>query len=35
VAKLRSKGVKAQRLEDGFPEWKTAGLPVENGAEET
>lgn len=34
VAKLRSKGVKAQRLEDGFPEWKTAGLPVENEAEE-
>ncbi|MCK5308885.1 MAG: ArsR family transcriptional regulator [Zetaproteobacteria bacterium] len=35
VAKLRSKGVKAQRLEDGFPEWKTAGLPIENEAEDT
>jgi len=34
VVKLRSKGVKAQRLKDGFPEWKTAGLPVENEAEE-
>jgi len=33
VAKLRSKGVRAHRLEDGFPEWKTAGLPVENGAD--
>ena len=29
VAKLREKGFKASRLEDGFPEWKTAGLPVE------
>ena len=29
VAKLREKGFKARRLEDGFPEWKTAGLPVE------
>ena len=34
VEKLRSKGVKAQRLEEGFPEWKTAGLPVENEGEE-
>jgi rhodanese-related sulfurtransferase len=30
VAKLREKGIKARRLEDGFPEWKTAGLPVEH-----
>jgi rhodanese-related sulfurtransferase/DNA-binding HxlR family transcriptional regulator len=29
VAKLRKKGFKARRLEDGFPEWKSAGLPVE------
>lgn len=30
VAKVREKGIKARRLEDGFPEWKTAGLPVEH-----
>lgn len=29
VALLRKKGFKARRLEDGFPEWKAAGLPVE------
>ena len=29
VASLRKKGLKARRLEDGYPEWKTAGLPVE------
>jgi rhodanese-related sulfurtransferase/DNA-binding transcriptional ArsR family regulator len=29
VLKLRKRGWKAQRLEDGFPEWKAAGLPVE------
>lgn len=29
VAKLREKGFKASRLEDGYPEWKTAGLPIE------
>lgn len=29
VALLRRKGYKARRLEDGFPEWKAAGLPVE------
>lgn len=29
VAYLREKGIKARRLEDGFPEWKSAGLPVE------
>jgi rhodanese-related sulfurtransferase len=28
VRALRSKGFDAQRLEDGFPEWKRAGLPV-------
>ena len=29
VALLRERGFKARRLEDGFPEWKAAGLPVE------
>jgi rhodanese-related sulfurtransferase/DNA-binding transcriptional ArsR family regulator len=29
VALLREKGFQARRLEDGFPEWKAAGLPVE------
>jgi len=29
VASLREKGLKARRLEDAYPEWKTAGLPVE------
>jgi len=29
VARLREKGLTAYRLEDGFPEWKKAGLPVE------
>ncbi len=29
VEKLRDKGFTAHRLEDGFPEWKSAGLPVE------
>ena len=31
VARLRKHGLKARRLEDGYPEWKTAGLPVETG----
>ena len=29
VARLRQQGIKARRLEGGFPEWKMAGLPVE------
>jgi rhodanese-related sulfurtransferase/biotin operon repressor len=29
VEKLRRRGFKAKRLEDGFPEWRAAGLPVE------
>jgi rhodanese-related sulfurtransferase len=29
VDKLREHGLKARRLQDGFPEWKAAGLPVE------
>jgi rhodanese-related sulfurtransferase/DNA-binding transcriptional ArsR family regulator len=28
VALLRGRGFKARRLEDGYPEWKAAGLPV-------
>lgn len=31
VAALRKRGWKARRLEEGFPEWKAAGLPVESG----
>jgi rhodanese-related sulfurtransferase/DNA-binding transcriptional ArsR family regulator len=31
VAALRTKGFKARRLEDGFPEWRAAGLPIETG----
>ncbi len=29
VQTLRQQGFNARRLEDGFPEWKLAGLPVE------
>ena len=29
VAALRSKGFRIRRLQDGFPEWKAAGLAVE------
>ena len=32
VALLRSRGYTVHRLQDGFPEWKAAGLPVEIGA---
>ncbi len=28
VAALRARGFTARRLEDGFPEWRAAGLPV-------
>ena len=28
VALLRQRGYRARRLEDGFPEWKIAGLPT-------
>lgn len=31
VERLRKKGFKAWRLEDGFPEWKRAGHPIETG----
>lgn len=30
VAALRAKGISARRLEDGFPEWRAAGLAVES-----
>lgn len=30
VAKLRAKGRKARRLEDGLPEWRLRGLPIES-----
>ena len=33
VRTLRRRGYRAVRLEDGFPEWRDAGLPVEVGAE--
>ncbi len=31
VARLRERGFKARRLEQGYPEWKLAGLPTEAG----
>jgi rhodanese-related sulfurtransferase/DNA-binding HxlR family transcriptional regulator len=33
VRLLRRRGVRARRLEDGFPEWRRAGLPVAVGDE--
>jgi rhodanese-related sulfurtransferase len=32
VEKLRKHGLRARRLEDGFPEWRAAGLPVRQGS---
>jgi rhodanese-related sulfurtransferase/predicted transcriptional regulator len=32
VAALRNLGYRVRRLEDGYPEWKAAGLPVESVA---
>ncbi|SJM28408.1 ArsR/SmtB family transcription factor [Mesorhizobium delmotii] len=32
VAALRGRGYLVRRLEDGYPEWKAAGLPVETPA---
>lgn len=32
VEQLRQSGIIAKRLEDGFPEWKSAGYPVELSA---
>jgi DNA-binding transcriptional ArsR family regulator len=34
VRRLRAGGRRARRLEDGWPEWRSAGLPQENGAPE-
>lgn len=31
VRMLRKRGYRAARLEDGFPEWKSAGLPIATG----
>ncbi len=31
VRQLRRRGYRARRLEDGFPEWKRAGLPIVTG----
>lgn len=31
VARLRERGFTARRLEEGLPEWRQAGLPVEGG----
>jgi rhodanese-related sulfurtransferase/DNA-binding MarR family transcriptional regulator len=33
VTLLRERGFRARRLEEGFPEWRLAGLPVEIGAD--
>jgi ArsR family transcriptional regulator len=32
VALLRARGFNVHRLEDGYPEWRAAGLPVEGGS---
>jgi rhodanese-related sulfurtransferase/DNA-binding transcriptional ArsR family regulator len=32
VAALRAHGLNVRRFEDGFPEWKAAGLPIETAA---
>jgi ArsR family transcriptional regulator len=32
VERLRAKGFSVRRLEDGFPEWKAAGLAIEVAA---
>jgi rhodanese-related sulfurtransferase/DNA-binding transcriptional ArsR family regulator len=31
VQLLRKRGLKARRLQDGMPEWRIAGLPIETG----
>lgn len=33
VARLRERGFRARRLEQGYPEWKLAGLPTEAGSQ--
>lgn len=32
VAALRAHGFRVRRLEDGLPEWRAAGLPVDTTA---
>lgn len=32
LALLRARGFRARRLEDGFPEWRAAGLPIASGS---
>jgi len=34
VRTLRTRGYAVRRLEDGYPEWKAAGLPVASGADD-
>jgi rhodanese-related sulfurtransferase/DNA-binding transcriptional ArsR family regulator len=34
VARLRKSGRQARRMEDGFPEWKLAGMPIERSIED-
>jgi rhodanese-related sulfurtransferase/DNA-binding MarR family transcriptional regulator len=34
VRELRRRGYRARRLEDGFPEWRRAGLPVATGPDQ-
>ena len=34
VELLRASGRRAQRLVEGFPEWRTAGFPIESGSAE-
>lgn len=33
VARLREKGIEARRLDGGYPEWRIAGLPIENSSQ--
>ncbi|MDP3958967.1 MAG: metalloregulator ArsR/SmtB family transcription factor [Pseudorhodobacter sp.] len=35
VAELRQKGYEARRLEEGYPEWRASGLPVETEVADT
>jgi rhodanese-related sulfurtransferase len=35
VALLRARGFKARRLEEGLPEWRAAGLPINKKLFET
>lgn len=34
VSVLRARGFRVRRLEDGLPEWRAAGLPVDAGSEQ-